>query len=531
MPTALKQGDQICFGVNLDTNELKYTLTSDHGRHILRKCTAGGHLKQRSSQRAPDVGSKDKEPSNKDSEKETRDVTPDLTPPVSPLAPPVPPREKQGRRPPDTDAVEARRSFPSHTGIGASQTSTPVKRPPSSIVNPTLVKKPRILDPSPVRRTPRTPVNPSPGTQSSTSELRIEDELFPEDNLKEDEDPLAQLFGNVKPDSTTLKHLGSDATSIQIQIAKDEMEKEKHKLLSSIEALKSELMAKEQLLVDKEEEDKAKQEKSNSSMMSSMQEEFTCVICQELFVSAYTLPCAHSYCEWCIKEWMKGKKRSDCPICRKMITSEPVHSLALDNAISKLVEKLDSEAKAEREEVIKSYTESLKGGFTSSKEKRATASTPVTATPTSRATGSGPTTSGVTTRRMAGLSATAPIVIETASPSRASRGRVTITVSDSDDSEDSENSDDDSDDSEDSDSYDGGVVGAYYGGYGRCFRCGKLSYTIGVGYRLSLWSLIGCRTPCRCCSSYMSFSPCREIWPLGSRMSSLIKPRWLCLPI
>lgn len=64
---------------------------------------------------------------------------------------------------------------------------------------------------------------------------------------------------------------------------------------------------------------------------------------------------------------MKGKKRSECPICREKISAEPVHSLALDNAISKLVEKLDPEAKAEREELLKTYTESLKT-LTSSKE-------------------------------------------------------------------------------------------------------------------------------------------------------------------
>ena len=466
VPTPLKQGDQICFGVNLDVNELRYTLTLDHGRPILRKYAGGSHLKQRSSPGAPRVDSKDKEPGDKDSKKAARDITPDITPPVSPLAPPVP-REKQGTK--SKMDVEARRSLPS---TRASQTSTPVKRPPSSTVNPSLVKKARKIDPSPVR-TPRTPVNPSPGTQSSSSELRIEDELFPADELKEDEDPLAQLFGNIKPESTTLKHLGRDAASIQIQIAKDEMEKEKHKLLSSIEALKSELMAKEQLLVDKEEEEKAEKEKSNSSMMSSMQEEFTCVICHELFISSYTLPCAHSYCEWCIKEWMKGKKRSECPICREKISAEPVHSLALDNAISKLVEKLDPEAKAEREELLKTYTESLKT-LTSSKEKRAAAGTPGATTTsrsgTSRATGSGPTGPGVTTRRMAGLSAASPIVIETPTRGRA----ITIRVDDSDDSDDSEDSEN-SEDSEDSDSYDEGIGGAYYGGYGRCFRCGELS--------------------------------------------------------
>ena len=152
-----------------------------------------------------------------------------------------------------------------------------------------------------------------------------------------------------------------DATSIRILVAKDEMQKEKEKLLSSIEALKSELASKEQLLAEKANKDKQVEDsrKSSEGVIDSMQEEFTCVICQELFVMAHTLSCAHSFCERCIKEWMKSKKRSDCPICRKTITAEPVHSLVLDNAIEKMVEKMDAKVKEERRKLKESYVGSL----------------------------------------------------------------------------------------------------------------------------------------------------------------------------
>ena len=142
-----------------------------------------------------------------------------------------------------------------------------------------------------------------------------------------------------------------DGTSLQIQAAKDEMQREKQKLLGSIEALRSELASKERLLVEKSEKEKEIEEtkKQNLGVIDSMQEELTCVICQELFVVAHTLTCAHSFCKDCINSWMNSKK--DCPICRKPIGTKPVHSLVLDNAIDKMVEKMDAPAREERKKL------------------------------------------------------------------------------------------------------------------------------------------------------------------------------------
>ncbi len=126
----------------------------------------------------------------------------------------------------------------------------------------------------------------------------------------------------------------------------DQTQREKHQLLSSIEALKSELAAKNELI--------SKQERKPSTddaggVVTSMREEFTCVICQELFISAHTLPCSHSFCEYCIKEWIKTKK--ECPICRKHTTLGPIHTLALDNAIARVESKLTTEERKEREDL------------------------------------------------------------------------------------------------------------------------------------------------------------------------------------
>ena len=142
-----------------------------------------------------------------------------------------------------------------------------------------------------------------------------------------------------------------DGTSIQIQAARNDMEREKQKLLTSIEALKSELASKERLLVEKSEKEKEEEEgkRKGEGVIDSMQEEFTCVICQELFVEAHTLSCAHSFCKCCINSWVKTKK--ECPMCRKPISSKPVRSLVLDNAIDRMVEKIGPAAVEEREKL------------------------------------------------------------------------------------------------------------------------------------------------------------------------------------
>ena len=325
---------------------------------------------------------------------------------------------------------------------------------------------------SPVISVPSSKPSPALSITSTKSTSDI-DELFEGGETKCSTAILDEaIFGeSMNRGSKVLKeHRGLDATSLQIQLAKDQMEKEKHKLLSSIEALRSELAAKDQLLAEKDEKTKAAEDVGNS-VMSSMQEEFTCVICQELFINAYTLPCAHSFCEWCIKEWMKRKGHKDCPICREKITSDPVHSLALDNAVSKLVEKLSADEQKERKETEMQHKNSLEGLKLASMTARMRTSV---ASGTSRIrTRSSMSSAGVAVISSSS-SATPHIVIDLSSDSpRRTAPSHPIRIDTSTESE-SDSDSDDSSDSSDSDSSDPGVVGAYYGGYGRCFNCGKL---------------------------------------------------------
>lgn len=102
----------------------------------------------------------------------------------------------------------------------------------------------------------------------------------------------------------------------------------------------------------KEEKEKVQAQKEEvlSHMNDVLENELQCIICSEYFIEAVTLNCAHSFCSFCINEWMKRKV--ECPICRKDIKSK-TPSLVLDNCISKMVDNLSSEVRERRIDLIK----------------------------------------------------------------------------------------------------------------------------------------------------------------------------------
>ncbi|XP_052600438.1 E3 ubiquitin-protein ligase RNF8 isoform X2 [Peromyscus californicus insignis] len=102
----------------------------------------------------------------------------------------------------------------------------------------------------------------------------------------------------------------------------------------------------------KEEKEKVQAQKEEvlSHMNDVLENELQCIICSEYFIEAVTLNCAHSFCSFCISEWMKRKV--ECPICRKDIESK-THSLVLDNCINKMVDNLSSEVKERRNSLLR----------------------------------------------------------------------------------------------------------------------------------------------------------------------------------
>lgn len=409
--TSIALGDIVCFGVNIDQNELKYALVEDPNEQgLLVKCRASSNASKLSP------------PRKKARICSERNDCLDLTQDVNCAPPRVQPQLDQPLPPPPLLPSAA-----PHSGI----------QPLSSAVAAAFDHvNPIASHPHPSACT----------TLPNCSAVELKGNKAPE-VLAPSAQPLQErlhLSLPVSSEVTTSTHEREpkkDESHDSIQ-----QDKEKEELLLRIAALKEQLEMKERSKVTSTESgDNGESKPHDNSVITSMEEEFTCCICQELFVRAHTLSCAHSFCEVCIKEWMKTKK--ECPICRKAFSSSPVHSLALDNAISKIVDKLGPESKATREALVASRAEALCPS----------------------------TTSGGTTLVAAGGTTTMAAPSHSRRQSLRSRGsrdfpidiELHVGVDDDEEDDDSDDSDDDSDDYED------GHPGAYYGGYGRCYNCGR----------------------------------------------------------
>uniref|UniRef100_A0A452DUT0 E3 ubiquitin-protein ligase RNF8 n=1 Tax=Capra hircus TaxID=9925 RepID=A0A452DUT0_CAPHI len=137
------------------------------------------------------------------------------------------------------------------------------------------------------------------------------------------------------------KTIQEEQQHLQYRSLMEELNRSKKNFEAIIQAKDKEL---EQTKEEKEKV-QAQKEEVLSHMNDVLENELQCIICSEYFVEAVTLNCAHSFCSYCINEWMKRKV--ECPICRKDIKSK-TRSLVLDNCISKMVDNLNSEAKERR---------------------------------------------------------------------------------------------------------------------------------------------------------------------------------------
>ncbi|XP_013142845.1 PREDICTED: E3 ubiquitin-protein ligase RNF8-like isoform X2 [Papilio polytes] len=131
-------------------------------------------------------------------------------------------------------------------------------------------------------------------------------------------------------------------------------------LLEQLDKVKSQLRSveneKEMLKAENENGEITAKESAVAEFADIMENELQCSICAELFVCATTLNCAHTFCKYCITMWKK--KKWECPICRKPITSE-CKSLVLDSFIEKMVENLSAEMKKKRLDLLKSREEEV----------------------------------------------------------------------------------------------------------------------------------------------------------------------------
>lgn len=216
----------------------------------------------------------------------------------------------------------------------------------------------------------------------------------------------------------------------------------------------------------------------------SIQKEFTCAICHELFVRAHTLSCSHSYCERCIISWLK--KNQECPTCRKPIEGKPVHSIALDNAVGKLVDmRVESFAERSRMKDVENKPVTL------SVAKQADCGTQTTFCKQSRES-SRNNHGGACVRHFFHSQNGGPChEFHFFDAPHREYSESEDDYYDSYDDDDYYDDDDDYyDDDNDDDYYEdyNGLPGYYWGGYGTCFNCGKYA----PAYHVSLNSPLIC---------------------------------------
>ncbi|XP_064414330.1 E3 ubiquitin-protein ligase TRIM39-like [Latimeria chalumnae] len=94
---------------------------------------------------------------------------------------------------------------------------------------------------------------------------------------------------------------------------------------------------------------------------SSMEDEITCTVCQELFKDPVTLRCGYNFCQACVCQYWKGKTSPACPICRaETVTSDLITNHTLRNIVDTYKkEGLKEELKEESKPVCSQHKKEL----------------------------------------------------------------------------------------------------------------------------------------------------------------------------
>lgn len=129
------------------------------------------------------------------------------------------------------------------------------------------------------------------------------------------------------------------------------VEENQKQLETCLEELRKEINEKNNQLKEQQEVTKKVEINAKQTVIQTMEDEFTCIICQELFIEATTLPCAHTFCDMCLRLWLKKKK--NCPVCRRRIKGKAVRSLVLDSVVEKMLETMDDADKKRRADLRK----------------------------------------------------------------------------------------------------------------------------------------------------------------------------------
>ena len=127
-----------------------------------------------------------------------------------------------------------------------------------------------------------------------------------------------------------------------------QLEEKQEELTTKLKAQRDHL---ESILQTKVDEQIKLQEEAERNLVIALEEEFSCIICHELFIRATTLACGHTFCKHCLMVWLRKEK--NCPICRKSVsgTETAVRSVVLDSTVSTVVQKLGRDLENRRKQI------------------------------------------------------------------------------------------------------------------------------------------------------------------------------------
>ncbi|XP_054473781.1 nuclear factor 7, ovary-like [Anoplopoma fimbria] len=79
-------------------------------------------------------------------------------------------------------------------------------------------------------------------------------------------------------------------------------------------------------------------------MASPLEEDLSCLVCQDIFKDPAVLSCSHSFCRECLENWWREKKLRECPVCKKRSLHDPPRNLALKNLCESFLLERDQRA-------------------------------------------------------------------------------------------------------------------------------------------------------------------------------------------
>merc|ERR1712025_1530588 len=82
-----------------------------------------------------------------------------------------------------------------------------------------------------------------------------------------------------------------------------------------------------------------------------------CAVCSELYVEATSINCGHTFCNYCITEWMK--KKANCPVCRTDI-KQSTQCKVLDEYVDKVYDQFVGEGGKVQRQSLKDERNKIK---------------------------------------------------------------------------------------------------------------------------------------------------------------------------